>query len=240
MQHKFKIILGAVLSVFILLSTTAFANVVVNDFSSKSEIINFDIKYEKIIDDKKNIEFLLFKTAIDISNDNEIINIIDKNEIISKIQNCNYKDMFLKILVKNPLLLFSILRVKPTISDKYFGYINDIGIELSEILDKNDIYSITESISSNYNIIHDDFTNIIINKDELRKNINELNTINNKYESNDAFIDYPIICSTLLFMIIPTLMLLTFYSNFIFDAPITLILVTISSVFNLIYHYLCG
>jgi hypothetical protein len=240
MKNKNKIIFGAVLSAFILLTTPVIANVVYNRMSKKSELINYNVEDEQILEDSESIKELLFKTIIDFTQNDDFLSLIKKNGFNFEFENNDLKDICKKLLLKNPRTILSLFRFKPTVSEDYLRYLHNQGVEILKLLDEYEIKSISEFIDTNDEDIKDGITNIIISNTELRNDIDGLNDINCYYYDIDNFDEIPgptgppIICFILTLIVLP----FSLYYLFIYSLTNGLIIPPVAYLICIIISYI--
>jgi len=194
--------------IFILIGVFVYPAVAEVSISQES---NF--KYEKL-----DAKTYLFQTVIDTVNNPSVKRLLEEskddfnNVFIIDIE---IKNKIKKILFENSGLFLSMIFTKPSISHNYLNKVHDHGIELVNILGKDDAIEILESLNFNNQEFLDDFNNIIKNDETLSKQYLTLEKIN-VLQSNTQPWPFPIICIFLLFNWV-YLSLLNFFLQIIFS-----------------------
>jgi len=120
----------------------------------------------------------LFQTIIDICNNPNVKELFSKynNDIIDS--EYNSIRLFFKILFKKPKLLFSIFFCKPEITYKSLESIYSQGVELINVLGKNEVIKIIESVEITNTEFFNEFNNTIMNDEALFNRITTLKEMN--------------------------------------------------------------
>lgn len=140
-----KKIFGAVLSMFIFLTTSSGIANIVNIESSTTKS-NYIFENDNLLDDAKEMKQLLYSTIIDLAYNYELRDIIEKYDFKIEMKNNDLRNLLIKLLVENPRLVISILLIKPTITRGYLNYAYNQGYELLKILDESEVKLLTQSI----------------------------------------------------------------------------------------------
>lgn len=173
-----KILFGVILSAFVLLTTPSLASVV-----QKTESLGLkDVQKEEIIEPKQ----LLFQTLEDIVNDPEVntflsshpVKIELKNKLSSLSRSYEFRTLLLKLLFKNPRILFSIIRTKVTITDEYFDFAYTQGREILSALSNSELESMMTLVISKNSQTSTALSQIIMNKDNLEDKVMRLSSMN--------------------------------------------------------------
>lgn len=196
MKQK-QMIFGAVLSVFILVSTPVLANT----FQAES---TSPIK-ETLITDKIEPKEVIFQTIIDIGKNKDIQNLIENSKFEIGSNKEKSALLFTKLFMKNPKLLFFMLTKRPVLSKSYLNYVYNLGLEIKSILGISELKSIASCIKINKPEIQEEFLKIVEENNELRSKMDEIAFLNcdcynwGDMKSNDW--NFPVICLILGIMI---------------------------------------
>jgi len=160
-------------------------------YPKESPEINFnkETSFGKDIEPKE----YLFQTIIDIINNPEVKILFEttKNDGECICYDYDIRSVFQKILFKKPILIFSIIFSKPSITHSYLDTNYERGCDLTYILGKENVNLIVESIKITNTEFFNDLNNIILNNEELYDKIYTLTEINAPNENSS------IICSIL-------------------------------------------
>jgi len=145
----------------------------------------------------------LFQTLIEISNNPEVKEFIKQNNQRIFTSDYNYKSVFSQLLFKKPKLLKSMLFTKPEIRFEYLETSYVKGVELFNILDKEESLEMVDSISFSNPKLFAEFNNIIFSDKELFSRIFILGEINDNVQYNlDFGVSQDIICLILFFCLL--------------------------------------
>lgn len=142
----------------------------------------------------------LFETIIKIANNNDVKDFLDQYEdkIISS--DFDFKGLFKMLLVKNPLLIFSILFTRPSMTYDFLEDIYNKGVEIVNIFGEDKVIEITKSS----NFINKEIINELIyktkDKKELSLKINELERLNSESKKDSPFQNLSVICAILIIL----------------------------------------
>jgi hypothetical protein len=171
---------------------------------------------EKEIDIKAEPKEYLFQTIIDMSNNLDIKGVLEKYNHNLFFSDYDYKDLFSKLLFRNPRLLFNILFSKPSITYEYLSKCYNKGIEITSILGEDIALEIINSIEVIDIELLDELDIIFLKNDELSSKIDTLKEMNKELNPDFPFDKHPIICSILgLMFIYEVAKFGTFYSLFL-------------------------
>jgi hypothetical protein len=144
----------------------------------------------------------LFQIIIDIAKNPDVKELIEQYDI--DIFNLNIdKNVYRKLLFRDPKLFFNTLFTKPSMSIEYLNECYNIGIELTNINGEDISLEILGSVEIPSNKMIDELNNIISIDEELLCRIETLKEMNK--ELNDE--DYPIICSVLMALLISSIII---------------------------------
>jgi hypothetical protein len=123
MEYRNMILFGTFLSVFILLTTSVIANVVNNEtYSEKENTYYYD---EEQIYDTEDVKHLLFKIIIDVTKDEDFLKLLDLKGYNFEMNTYDFRLLYRKTIMENPMIIISLLKTKPTISEDYLdSYMN--------------------------------------------------------------------------------------------------------------------
>ena len=124
----------------------------------------------------------LFQTIIDIANNPEVKDFLNKKENKAGFLNFdyNFRAVFLKLLLKNPRILFSMLFNKPSKTHEFLGSTYNKGCKIVNIIGEDEAYEITESITITNPEFFEELNNIIMKNEELSNRIATLKEMNNE------------------------------------------------------------
>ena len=191
MKRK-QIVLGAALSVFILVSTPVLANTIKTEIRSPLN----NTSTEDAIKPKE----LLFQTIVDIAENKDIQNLFGNSEFEIELNKGESTLLLMKLFMKNPKLLFSILFVHPVLSKDYLNYAYGMGLEISDTLDELDIELTVDSIHVKNPRMQEEIFNIIEGNNELNKKMEEISYLTCGCDNDNTEFtnwDFPIICDIL-------------------------------------------
>ena len=169
----------------------------------------------------------LFQTIIDILNNPEVKILFETTKNDGKCISFNYdvRIVFQKLLFSKPLLIFSIIFSKPSLTRSYLDTNYVRGCELTNILGKDDVNSMVESIKITDTEFFNNLNNIIFDNEDLYDKISLLAEINTPVDNTTD------ICS-ILHILLLTYLIRAGITNFIgkfFEGSI------ISKIFDLLW-----
>jgi len=171
----------------------------------------------------------LFQTIIDIANNPDVKNLIEQAKNNGALLNFNlyYRNIYRKLLFKNPNLLRLLIFTKPTITHEYLNIAYNQGCDLINELGEDRALEIIDSITITNPIFSNKLSNIIKNNDELNYKINEIKAMNCELNHRSPFEGYPIICAILLILLFTVMIpfvsffgFIVLLSNFLILGPI--------------------
>jgi hypothetical protein len=174
MEYRNMIIFGTFLSVFILLTTSVFANVV--NIETCSENTYYDDKEQVYV--TEDVKHLLFQTVIDFTKDEDFLKILDLNGYDFVMNTYDFRVLYGKLIMKNPMIIISLLKTKPTLSEDYLEIMYKQGVEISNLLDESEINSLIDSIKLNDEDIKEEMKDKISSNSRLQKNIDLIDDLN--------------------------------------------------------------
>ena len=159
-------------------------------------IIMLNIKKEENTNPKE----YLFQTIINIANNPDVKDLFNQDEnkagFISL--DYNFRNVNLKLLIRNPRLLFSMLFTKPSITPGYIECMYNKGCKIVNIIAEDEAKKVTESVTVNNPKFFDELNNIITNDEEIFERIATLKEMNKELKPNSPVSDYDLICNILL------------------------------------------
>ena len=173
----------------------------------ESDYNNFDFEQAK--------EYL-FQTIVDISNNPEVKKFLNdhKKDLFSKDNNkYDFKNMIQKICSQNPKLLKSILFTKPEMTIEYLEKNYNKGLEMFDILGKEESSKIVESVKIINPEIFNELKNIILDVEELSNRILVLEKININLKPKFEFGKSLDICFILFIYFIPSFITEVFFED---------------------------
>lgn len=191
MKRK-EIVLGAVLSIFILVSTSVLANTIQSDIQS--------VNNETLIIENDDPKELLFQTIEDMALDGNIRKILENTDLELNIDKEIFRILLTKLFLQNPTLLISLLFTHPIFSIDYLNYAYGIGRKLSYSFSLSEMKVLKDCIHIKNPRISDELSLIIKDDDRLNEKIEQLTDLNcgcNTYSSEAIYWDFPIICGIL-------------------------------------------
>ena len=147
----------------------------------------------------------LFQTIIDVANNPKVKKLLEQYDNDLFKVNIN-RDVYSKLLLRNPKLMFNTFFNKPSLSIEYLEKCYISGIEIRNIIGTDKEFEIIESIELSNTKLFIDLDNIIKGSEKLSDSLKILTEMNNIYE---------IFCSILFLIFIPALVSHEFFS-FIF------------------------
>ncbi len=171
----------------------------------------------------------LFQTIIDIANNPDVKILIEqekKNGVFLDF-NLYYRNIYRKLLFRNPNLLHLLILTKPSITHEYLNIAYNQGCDLINELGEDRALEIIDSITITNPNFSNKLSNIIKNNDDLNYKINEIKAINCELNPYLPFKDHPIICAILLILLFTVMIpfvsifgLIVLLSNFLILGPI--------------------
>jgi len=144
----------------------------------------------------------LFNTIIDIANNPDIKNIFKHNNYQIFSSDYEYKRLFSQISFKRPGLLFGTLFTKPSTTYDYLDKCYNKGIEITNIVGEDKALEMIESIKVIDTRVFDELNESILNNGELSDRLVLLQEMNKEYVSSGLSLDFPIICSILVILLL--------------------------------------
>lgn len=190
----------------------------------------------------------LFQTIIDISNNPDVNELLNQIEDEWKNDNCyiswdfNCKSVFQKLLLRKPILLFSILFTEPSITHEYLESSYNRGCEVTKVLGEENVIEIVESVEIKNPEILDELYNIIMNDEELYDRITILAEMNEELDTNLPFKNYSSICKILLILFFVYLIrcgIADFFTIMFHDNPIILVILDLLWFKNWVFAGAC-
>lgn len=131
----------------------------------------------------------LFQTIIDITNNPEVNLLFEttKNDGECIHYNFDIRSVFQKILFNKPLLIFSMIFSKPSITHTYLETNYYRGCEINNILGEENSNKIVDSIEITNTEFFKNLNDIIMDNEELYDKIISLATINSPSENSSIF-----------------------------------------------------
>ena len=155
----------------------------------------------------------LFQTIIDITNNPDVKKLLEQhNYDLFKID--IDRSIYNIIFCRNPRLFYFLIFNKPSISQEYLNFVDTQGDKIIDVIGKDYAIEISESAELIDKTVLDEISSIIRNDKKLSENINNLNKLNVKIESdgiNDILKTF--ICGSLLLLTI-TLFIITVLVSF--------------------------
>ena len=131
-------------------------------------IANEPIVLSKITKEEEiNTKEYLFQTIIEIANNPEVKDLIDKNKAGLVNFDYNLRNMYLKLLFRNPRTFLSMLFTKPSMTTSYLDSTLNKGCNIANTIGEDNIYEITESITIKNPEFYDELNRIIMKNEEL-------------------------------------------------------------------------
>ena len=146
--------------------------------AEKTKIISVENESSYANVDFDEAKEYLFQTLIAISNNQNVKELLKQNNHKAFNSDYDYKDVFLQILFKKPRLLKSMLFTKPKMTYEYLETNYNRGLELYNILGKEESLKIIESVKIVNPEFFNELNNIILNDKELYDKILTLGEIN--------------------------------------------------------------
>jgi hypothetical protein len=144
----------------------------------------------------------LFQTIIDIANNPEAQSYFyeHKQDLNSNYDdNEIFKNIIQKILSEKPNLIKIIFTTKPDMSPEYFEKMYNIGLEIEEIIGKEESLKLLEYLKKFYSKSIVEMENIILNDVKLSYGISKLEELNR---------DFTIICMIIYYLSLPIALML--------------------------------
>lgn len=189
MRRKENVV-GTLLSVFILLSTSVLASTIQSDFNLEN---NGPLKIEN--EDTIN---LFFQTIDEMVLDVDIQKFIENNEIKIDIDKYNTKILYLYLVLYNPTLLILFRLNQPILSENNIKYIYRMVKELSCTYSISEMKSLNDCVTVQNSEMLNEVSIMIENNDNLNEKIKKIIDLNCdcNFENSISF-DFPVICSIL-------------------------------------------
>jgi len=154
--------------------------------------------------DKKD-EFdknFLFQTIVDIANNKEFKNLIDKEKKNGLFLDVHYniKNIFRKILLKEPNLLSSLFFTRSDLTHGNLDLAYETGCELINIVGEDKALEIIDSITITNPTISKKLSDIIYSNEKIKNKIAEIKLMNRELNPTLPFEGYPLICAVLLML----------------------------------------
>ena len=133
----------------------------------------------------------LFQTFINIANNPDVKKLLEQYKYdLFKVD--IDRSIYLKILFKNPRLMFNMLFTKPSMSIEYLNKCYNNGIEITNILGEEIVLETIENVEITDTKLYDELNNIISQKEEISSGLETLKEINKELNPVTPFED--IIC----------------------------------------------
>jgi len=143
----------------------------------------------------------LFQTIIDIANNQEVINLFEKEKNNGFFFDFdNNINVYTNILLKNPELLNLLFLTKTSITHRNLELAYEKGYEIINKIGEDKAAEIVESITITNPRISNGLSNIFENNEEINNKISEIKVINQESNSALLFNRTPIICAILLML----------------------------------------
>jgi hypothetical protein len=190
----------------------------------------------------------LFQTIIDIRNNPDVNELLNQIEDEWKNDNCyiswdfNCKSVFQKLLLRKPILLFSILFTETSITHEYLESSYNRGCEVTKVLGEENVIEIAESVEIKNPEILDELYNIITNDEELYDRITTLAEMNEELDTNLPFKNYSSICKILLILFFVYLIrcgIVDYFTIMFHDNPIILVILDLLWFKNWVFAGAC-
>lgn len=171
----------------------------------------------------------LFETIIDISNNPDVKNLIEqaKNNCVFLDFDSYNRNIYRRLLFRNPNLFCSLIFTKPCITHEYLDIAYAQGCDLMNVIGEDKAMEIIESITFTNPNFSNKLSNIIKNNDQLNYKINEIKAMNYELNHQSPFKGHPIICAILLTILFTVVIpfvsffgLIVLLSNFLILGPI--------------------
>ena len=154
------------------------------------------------------------------NNDNDLFRVdIDRS---------NYR----KILLRNPRLMFNTLFTKPSMSIEYLNKCYNQGIEVTNIIGEDKVIETIENIEVTDIKLFDELDDIIFKDEELSIRLTTIKELNEGFNPDLSFWDYPNLC-VVLFVIISFKTLHCLFQSTIFSIIFYEILKETSIIFKI-------
>ncbi|MDH7507481.1 MAG: hypothetical protein QHH15_06850 [Candidatus Thermoplasmatota archaeon] len=175
----------------------------------------------KTIKDNIDQKELLFQTIIDIANNKEIQNVIQKSESSESLIKLLHVPAIILFLIKSRIC-FGLLLPQPSILNKsYLEYAYRMGVKLSKTISVSNMHSILEHFKVNRQVKQKEIINIIEKNDVFNKEIEQLSDLPCECEKDKTTgWGFPIICTLLFPLFLFSFML---YFKFNIDYPLIII-----------------
>ena len=200
-----------------LLKKTLVVGIIVLFFGiSMQPITSSDITQEgdiEQVDEFEQAKDYLFQTIIDIANNPDVKDLLEQVKNDGGAISCdyNFRNVFLKLLFRNPMLFRSLIFTKPCMTHEYLDTSYDRGYEIINVLGEEEVIAMIESVTITNPEFFDELNIIIMNNEELSNKITVLTEMNEVLKPNAPFEDYPIICAILAIIMLPMATVATFF-----------------------------
>ena len=149
----------------------------------------------------------LFQTIIDIANNSDVKNLLEQYKYdLFKVD--IERSIYLKIFLRNPILLPRLIFTKPSMSQNYLDFVYNQGVKIIDIIGEDKALEIMESIEVSNLEVFDKLDTIINDNEELTNRFATLKEMNNVLSPVASFDEYPIICIILSAIGFPSLFLM--------------------------------
>jgi len=157
---------------------------------------------QKLLKDEIDQKELLFQTIIDIVNNKEIQNIIQKYEIKSSLINSLHKPGLILSLMKSRTP-FKISSLSSFLTKNFLEYTYRMGVKLSMTIDVSKMHSIIQRYQMSNQEVQKEISTVIENNANLKAEITQLSSLNCDCEKNNAMNwSFPVICNILAFIFV--------------------------------------
>jgi len=151
----------------------------------------------------------LFQTIIEIANNPDVKSLLEQsNYDLFKVD--IDRNVYRKLLLRNPRLFFNMLFTKPSINYEYLDKCYNRGIEITNILGEDKVFEMIESIEIIDTQLFDKINNIVMSNGELSGRFAILEEMNKELKPDMPFIGKLILCSILFIVAIGGIVFLIF------------------------------
>jgi len=144
----------------------------------------------------------LFQTIIDIANNPELKELLEQHKCDLFKLNVD-RSVYCKLFLRYPRLFGSLLFSKSSLTYEYLDRTYSNGIEITKIIGEDKALELIESIEVTDTEVLDEFNSIISKDEELSIRFETLKQMNNESNSILGY-PYPIICTILTFLAMPS------------------------------------
>lgn len=145
----------------------------------------------------------LYQTIIEIANNPEVKDLVKNNAGFIGSDN-NLRNVYLKILLRNPRIIFSMLFNKPSFTPEYIDSTYNKGCKIVNILGEEKANEITESLTFNNPELFEELNSIIMKNEELSKRITTLKEMKGEIKFSTASNGPVVLCVILGLILIPS------------------------------------